>query len=298
MSLDEQGVEDAAILLMSLGEEDAAEVFRHLAPKEVQRLGETMAKLNSLSESRGALADRVTKADIRSPVRGTVKRLLVNTVGGVAFDITSAQIDADGVLAVGVLVEIEFTVAADGFYRLELAAPDGRLVEASPRYTIDALEDQPPEVRVTKPGRDGNASPIEEVYFEARPGRRVQLGISVGAAVFPHDGDTYEALLATAPSQKLPVQGGKQPGLGLGDFPQLMSALGRELTFGGPQWTSALEHDLSLRLQSMRTAPRPADSAPRVSSRRSPHPADEATTPMVRRLQRYLCLRKPDSGRA
>ena len=60
-----------------------------------------------------------------------------------------------------------FTVAADGFYRIELAAPDGRLVEASPRYTIDALEDQPPQVRVTKPGRDGNTSPIEEVYFEA-----------------------------------------------------------------------------------------------------------------------------------
>ena len=42
-----------------------------------------MAKLNSLSESSGALADRVNKAEIRSPVRGTVKRVLVNTVGGV-----------------------------------------------------------------------------------------------------------------------------------------------------------------------------------------------------------------------
>jgi flagellar motor switch protein FliG len=38
-----QGVEDAAILLMSLGEEEAGEVFKHLAPKEVQRLGETIA---------------------------------------------------------------------------------------------------------------------------------------------------------------------------------------------------------------------------------------------------------------
>jgi diguanylate cyclase (GGDEF)-like protein/putative nucleotidyltransferase with HDIG domain len=39
---------------------------------------------------------------------------------------------------------------------------------------------------------------IDEVHFEARPGRHVQLGISVGAAVFPHDGESYEALLATA----------------------------------------------------------------------------------------------------
>jgi membrane fusion protein, adhesin transport system len=46
-------------------------------------LAETMARLNSLSESGTALADRVSKAEVRSPVRGTVKRLLVNTVGGV-----------------------------------------------------------------------------------------------------------------------------------------------------------------------------------------------------------------------
>lgn len=30
-----------------------------------------------------------------------------------------------------------------------------------------------------------------------RPGRRLKLSISVGAAIYPHDGETYEALLAT-----------------------------------------------------------------------------------------------------
>src|SRR2546429_230033 len=30
---------------------------------------------------------------------------------------------------------------------------------------------------------------IDDVYFEARPGKRLQLGISVGAAVFPQDGE-------------------------------------------------------------------------------------------------------------
>jgi flagellar motor switch protein FliG len=48
----DEGVEDAAILLMSLGEEEAAEVFRHLAPKEVQRLGETIAKMKSISRDK------------------------------------------------------------------------------------------------------------------------------------------------------------------------------------------------------------------------------------------------------
>lgn len=43
--MDDKGVEDAAILLMSLGEEEASEVFKHLQPKEVQKLGETIAKL-------------------------------------------------------------------------------------------------------------------------------------------------------------------------------------------------------------------------------------------------------------
>ncbi len=42
---------------------------------------------------------------------------------------------------------------------------------------------------------------IDEVAFEARPGKRLQLGISIGAAVFPHDGNTYETLLATADSR-------------------------------------------------------------------------------------------------
>jgi len=46
-------------------------------------LSETNAKLATLRESRLALVDRVKLAEIRSPVRGTVKTLLANTVGGV-----------------------------------------------------------------------------------------------------------------------------------------------------------------------------------------------------------------------
>ena len=49
---DDEGIEDAAILLMSLGEEEAAAVFKHLAPKEVQRLGETIARMKAISRDR------------------------------------------------------------------------------------------------------------------------------------------------------------------------------------------------------------------------------------------------------
>ncbi|MCR5868959.1 MAG: flagellar motor switch protein FliG [Aquincola tertiaricarbonis] len=49
---EDEGAEDAAILLMSLGEEEAAEVFKHLAPKEVQKLGETIAKMKTVPRER------------------------------------------------------------------------------------------------------------------------------------------------------------------------------------------------------------------------------------------------------
>ncbi len=42
---------------------------------------------------------------------------------------------------------------------------------------------------------------ISDAAFEARPGVRVPLSISAGSAVFPHDGDTYESLLAKADSR-------------------------------------------------------------------------------------------------
>ena len=54
--------------------------FRNDAGKE---LSETNAKLSSLAEGNVALSDRVKQSSIRSPVKGTVNRLLVNTVGGV-----------------------------------------------------------------------------------------------------------------------------------------------------------------------------------------------------------------------
>ena len=50
--MDNDGLEKAAILLMTLGEEEAAEVFRHLAPKEVQRLGETIARMKAVTRAR------------------------------------------------------------------------------------------------------------------------------------------------------------------------------------------------------------------------------------------------------
>jgi len=50
--MDTKGLEDSAILLMSLGEEEASEVFKLLSPKEVQALGETIAKMKTIPRDR------------------------------------------------------------------------------------------------------------------------------------------------------------------------------------------------------------------------------------------------------
>ena len=42
---------------------------------------------------------------------------------------------------------------------------------------------------------------VDDLQFEARPGKMLPLAISIGASIFPHDGDTYETLLATADSR-------------------------------------------------------------------------------------------------
>jgi flagellar motor switch protein FliG len=50
--MNEAGLQNSAILLLALGEEEAAGVFRHLAPKEVQKIGKAMAKLKSVTKDR------------------------------------------------------------------------------------------------------------------------------------------------------------------------------------------------------------------------------------------------------
>jgi len=47
-------VDQAAILLMSLGEAEAAEILKHLGAKEVQRLGAAMAKLENVSREQAS----------------------------------------------------------------------------------------------------------------------------------------------------------------------------------------------------------------------------------------------------
>ncbi|GGP26220.1 flagellar motor switch protein G [Silvimonas amylolytica] len=67
-TMNEEGVRKAAILLMTLGEEAAVEVFRYLGPKEVQKLGFTMAAMDNVKreEVDGVLGDFMNSTQNRA----------------------------------------------------------------------------------------------------------------------------------------------------------------------------------------------------------------------------------------
>lgn len=60
--------------------ENAELSFRREAREELNKI---VLELSKLSETSSALADRVERTLVRSPVAGTVKRFMVNTIGGV-----------------------------------------------------------------------------------------------------------------------------------------------------------------------------------------------------------------------
>jgi adhesin transport system membrane fusion protein len=81
----EQSTAQIARVQASIGEaqrkiQETELTFRNEARKE---MAEVLGKLNALNEGAVALADKVDKSQIKSPVRGRVQRLLANTVGGV-----------------------------------------------------------------------------------------------------------------------------------------------------------------------------------------------------------------------
>ncbi|MES2183544.1 MAG: flagellar motor switch protein FliG [Pseudomonadota bacterium] len=94
--MEDQGLNDAAILLMSLGEEEAAEVFKHLSPKEVQKLGETIARMRSVSRDRvdevvnkftnAAAQQSLLVSDTGDYVRAVLKRALGDDKASLLID--------------------------------------------------------------------------------------------------------------------------------------------------------------------------------------------------------------------
>ncbi|OOE70018.1 flagellar motor switch protein FliG [Salinivibrio sp. IB282] len=59
------GIEKAAILLLSLSEQDAASIIRHLEPKQVQRVGSAMTSMTDLNSDKVAAVHRAFLEEIQ-----------------------------------------------------------------------------------------------------------------------------------------------------------------------------------------------------------------------------------------
>jgi len=81
------GVDRAAILLLSLGEQAAAEVLKHMAPKEVQKIGAAMAALSNVSRDQvGTVLETFTKEIENQTAIGVgsdeyIRKVLVQALG-------------------------------------------------------------------------------------------------------------------------------------------------------------------------------------------------------------------------
>jgi flagellar motor switch protein FliG len=144
MSLDERGLESAAILLMSLGEEGASEVFKHLPPKEVQGLGETIAHMKAVTREKVdevltsfekvAANDSLLVSDSNEYVRNVLRKALGDDKANLLLDRIMQGSDVTGIeslkwmdpgsvaellrnehpqIVAAVLVHLEFDQASD-----------------------------------------------------------------------------------------------------------------------------------------------------------------------------------------
>jgi flagellar motor switch protein FliG len=81
------GTEAAAILLLSLGEQEAAQVLKHMGAKEVQRIGTAMAKLANVSRAdvQKVVADFATSVEGQTSVAvgadEFLRKVLINALG-------------------------------------------------------------------------------------------------------------------------------------------------------------------------------------------------------------------------
>jgi flagellar motor switch protein FliG len=81
-----EGIEKSAILLLSLGQDEAAEVLKNLGPKEVQKIGQAMASLKQVPRERietvlDEFAEHAAKGAPVAVDNETIKAMLTKALG-------------------------------------------------------------------------------------------------------------------------------------------------------------------------------------------------------------------------
>jgi flagellar motor switch protein FliG len=93
--MSEQSIKDCAILMLALGHEEAAEVFKYLGPKEVQKLGTAMATVGNVSREQieavlrsfhDETEGRVSLGDSNEYIRSVLKKALGDEKAGHLID--------------------------------------------------------------------------------------------------------------------------------------------------------------------------------------------------------------------
>ena len=87
LEMDDEGIKKSAILLMSLGEQEAASVIKLLGPKEVQKLGAAMSSLENVTrdEIENTLKEFCDEAEEKTALgqdsADYIRRVLINALG-------------------------------------------------------------------------------------------------------------------------------------------------------------------------------------------------------------------------
>lgn len=68
----------------------------------------------------------------------------------------------------GLAITGQMRVSREGFYRVEMQGADSVFVPASAEYVIEVVADLPPRLAFDRPGRDTQATPIEEVFTQVK----------------------------------------------------------------------------------------------------------------------------------
>jgi flagellar motor switch protein FliG len=82
-----EAVDKAAVLLLALGEENAAEVLKHMGPKEVQKIGVAMARMPAIEKGvvEGVIGEFINVIGAQSSLgagsESYIKRMLVTALG-------------------------------------------------------------------------------------------------------------------------------------------------------------------------------------------------------------------------
>ncbi|HEX6060216.1 MAG TPA: DUF4175 family protein [Gemmatimonadaceae bacterium] len=152
----------------------------------------------------GRAPEVVEEAGDIAALRGTVVRVRVTP----SMAVDSGALVVDGQPSVPLRADSagrlvgDLRVTRPGWYRVELRAPDGRMVRGSLDYTIDVLDDHEPTVRFRTPGRDVRVTSLEEVFTEVVADD--DYGIASLDLVYAVNGGEERRVVLRAPGGRAP----------------------------------------------------------------------------------------------